>query len=87
MTNIVQVSWKTALGVIDARLATVPLEHGTKLRHWRETVVEIYSDFAEKLPDPELPTLARQASWVDGRAEESRYPNLMLPGVKQQYGI
>ena len=87
MTNVTQISWKTALRVIDARLATGSLEHGAKLRHWRETVAKVHSDFAARLPDAQVPTLAQRASWIDGRTDESRYPNLLLPGVWKQYGV
>lgn len=58
MGNPTQVSWKRALGVFEARLVDVSLEYGTKLRYWREIVARVHSDFAAKLPDVELPTLA-----------------------------
>lgn len=38
-----------------------------------------------KLPEDGPDTLTLRAERVDGRTEESRYPNLMVPGVKQQY--
>ena len=87
MTNTTQLSWKKALGVFDARLAYATLEHGTKLRRWRETVTEVYLDFVAKLPDAETPILMLRATQLDGRTEGSRYPNLMLPWVQQQYGL
>ena len=87
MVGVIQVSWEKALGVFDARLATTPLEHDTKLRHLRETVAEVYSDFAARLPKARLPALIVRAALEDGRTEGSRYPNLIIPGVKQQYGI
>jgi len=87
MTNVTQVSWRAALGVFDARLVTIPPERGTKLRYWRETVAEAYSDFTAKIPEAKLQTLALRALWLDGRTEESRYPNLMIPEVGQQYGL
>ena len=87
MTNVAQVSWRAALGVFDARLVTAPFEHGTKLRHWRETVVGVYSDFTVKLPESKLQTLALRASLTDGRTEESRYPDMMSSEVRQQHGI
>lgn len=87
MTNVSQVSWKKALGVFDARLASVPPENGTKLQHCKEMVAEVHSDFAAKLPDAKLPILAMRATLEDGRTEESRYPNLLIPEVKHQYGI
>jgi len=80
-------SWKKALAVFDARLASNTREQDTKLRHWRETVAGVYADFEAKLPDAGFPNLTVQARWVDGRTEESRYPNLLLPGMGQRYGI
>ena len=84
MVNIMQMSWKRALGVFDTRLANVTLERGTRLRHWKETVLEVHSDLEAKLPDAEPANLSSRARWVDGRTEGSRYPNLMVPGIKQQ---
>ena len=73
--------------MFDARLASDTCERGTKLRHWREIVAEVYGDFEAKLPDAGYPNLVIKAGWVDGRTEGSRYPNLMLPGMGQRYGI
>lgn len=87
MANVVQMSWKKALGVFDARLANIPLGRCTKLRYWRETVAAIHSDFEAKLPDAEPPILTLRAALLDGRTKESRYPNLMLPGIGRRYGI
>jgi hypothetical protein len=87
MTNVTQLSWKRALGVFDVRLTEVPFERGTKLRHWREIVAGVHLDFETKIPDPGPPTLLARAIWEDGRTEGSRYPNLMLPGVRQKYGV
>lgn len=89
MTNITQISWERALGVFDARLVNVnvPHEHGVKLRHWRELVAEVHSDFAAKFPDAVLPTLVTQAkSWEGGWPEGLGNPSLMSPGVMSQYG-
>ena len=85
IANVTQVSWKKALGVFEARLATVSPEHGTKLQRWKKSVAEVYSDFSAKLPDAELPTqLATKAESEDGCTEGSRRQDLMLPGTKQQ---
>ena len=67
MASVTQVSWEKALRVFDARLATVSVEHGAKLQHWKEAVAEVYSDFATKLPNAELPTLVVRAALEDGR--------------------
>jgi hypothetical protein len=78
-----QVSWKKALEVFEARLADVPLEHATKLRHWKEIVAWVRSDFAAKLPDVELPTLVTRSKLKEDRTDGSRHQSLMLPVVKQ----
>lgn len=85
--NVTQVSWKKALGVLDARIATASPACGKKLRYWKEVIADVYSDFSAKLPDAELPTLAMRASWEDGRTEGSRYPNLLLREAMEEYGI
>ncbi|KAF9646810.1 hypothetical protein BDM02DRAFT_2889392 [Thelephora ganbajun] len=80
-------SWKKALGVFDARITNDTLERGTNFRHWRKTVAEVYSDFVAKLPGAESPILSSRARQLDGRTEGSRYPNMMLPWVRQRYGL
>ena len=79
-------SWKRALEVFEARLADVPLEHDTGLRHWKEMVAKVRLDFVARLPDAELPTPAAWAKFEEGRVEGSRHQNLILPEVKQRYG-
>ena len=80
MMNVTQISWKKALEVFEARLADVPLEHDTRLRHWKEIVAKVRSDFMAKLPDAELPTLAAWEKFEDDRRTEgSWHQNLMVP--------
>lgn len=71
MVNITQVSWRKALGVFEARLADIPLEHDTKLRDWKEIVTRVYSEFAAKLPDTQPPTPATLARLEGDRTEGS----------------
>lgn len=85
--NVAQVSWRKALQVFDARLTYVPLAYAAKLRHCREVVAEVYSDFVAKLPGVELPALARRTKLEDGRTERSRYPNLIPTEEKQRLGL
>ena len=68
MASVTQISWKKALGVFEARLAAISPEHSTKLRHWKEIVAGVYSDFVAKLPEVELPIIATRAELEDGRA-------------------
>ena len=71
MVNITQVSWRKALGVFEARLADIPLEHDTKLRDWKEIVTRVHSEFTAKLPDTQPPTLATLARLEGDRIEGS----------------
>lgn len=82
MENIAQICWKKVLGVFDAHLAIVPLEYGTKIRDRKETVVEVCSDSAVKLPDAKLSTLATRAAWEYGHTEGSRHLNVIFHGAK-----
>ena len=75
--GVIQVSLEKALGVFDARLARAPIESDTKLRHWKQTVAGLRSNFAAKVPDGRIPSLVRQTEWEHVRAEGSRYPDLV----------
>ena len=70
MASVMQVSWKRALEVFEACLTDAPLEHGAKLRHWKEMVAKVRSDFVARLPDAELPTLAACAKFEEGRMRD-----------------
>jgi len=80
-------SWQKALAVFDSRIANTTIERAAELRRWKEVVAGVHSDFVEKMPDTEPAILAKRAHVLDGRTEESRYPNLMLPWVQQRYGL
>ena len=86
-TYVTQTSCEKALGVFDAHLVNIPLEDSAKLRHSQQLVTELHSDLVAKLPPANRPTLADVVLRVDGRAEGSRYPNLILIPVRQLYGI
>ena len=85
MGYVTQVSWKRALGVFDARLANVPLGYGAKLRRWKKIVAEVHSVFEAKLPEDIPAIIPLWAERADERTEGSRYPDLMVPGMQQQY--
>ena len=84
MVNPTQASWERALGVFDSRLARLPPDRDTKLRHRKEAVVAAYSDFTAKLPDAKLPSLAIRALWEDGSKWKS---NMTASRIWQLYGI
>ena len=70
MAMVTQASWKRALEVFEARLTDAPLEHGAKLRHWKERVAKVRLDFVARLPDAELPTLAAWEKFEEGRMRD-----------------
>ena len=53
-----------------------------ELRHWKEIVASVHSDFMAKLLDAELSALVTGKSFWDDRTEGPRHRNPMLPGVK-----
>jgi len=62
MVNTTQASWKRRRGIFEARLADVLLEYGAKLGYWKG-VVGVHSDFAAKLLDAQILTLATEQDW------------------------
>ncbi|KAF9785457.1 hypothetical protein BJ322DRAFT_831444 [Thelephora terrestris] len=85
--RLLGVSWKKALEVFDARLAKITSEHGINLRHWKQIVEKHQLDFARRIPEAKMPTLAVRARREDGRTEGSQYPNLILPWERNHYGL
>lgn len=84
---ILQSSWKKAIAIYDSRICSLSLEEGGQLWRWREIVVEAYADFERRVPKCEPPILIVLAWSEDGRSEESKYPNFMVPAARESYGI
>jgi len=82
-----QDSWKKSLLVFDARIDILLLEKSESLRCFRKVIWERYSDFQARLPGCEPPTLFSLGSLEDGTTEDSKYPNLMSPEVRVEYGL
>ena len=57
------------------------------LRYWKGVVANAYSTFQEKLPNAEPPEITLTLHEQDGRIEGSRYPNLLEPASRDEYGI
>ena len=85
--NVTQISWKRALDTIDALMESRSHAESGSLRYWRAAIGKAYTDThlnpLEDGPDP----LISSALSIDGRAEGSRYPNLLLPEERARHGL
>ncbi|KAF9783456.1 hypothetical protein BJ322DRAFT_153418 [Thelephora terrestris] len=84
---VLKVSWEKALKIYDSRLNELSVEEGSELWRWRCVVAEAYADMERRLPKREPPILTSLALLEDGRSEGSRYPNLMNPANRKDYGM
>lgn len=82
-----QSSWTKALTVYDSRISSLSLEEGAQLWCWKQVVVEACADLERRMPRYEPPVLTSLALLEDGRAEGSKYPNLMVPAAREHYGL
>ena len=82
-----QDSWKKALKIYDSRISGLSAGEGVRLRRWGAIVAEAYADLEKRIPGFEPPVLTSLALLEDGRAEGSKYPNLMVPAARVYYGI
>lgn len=57
------------------------------LRYLKGVVTKAYSIFQEKLPDEKPPELSSMLPTQDGRAEDSRYPNLLNASAREDFGL
>lgn len=57
------------------------------LRRWRIVVVKAYADFQEKIVGLGHASFASLAISLDDLSEGSKFPNLLLPGEREPYGI
>ena len=82
-----QMSWRRALDVIDARIGlSSDIESGS-LRCWRRVIGKAYVDLQVGLLAHGPSLLASLAMGVDGRTEDSSFPNLLLLEERQRYGV
>ena len=82
-----QYSWEKAIKVYDSRINSLSVEAGAQLWCWKQIVVEAYDDLQRRIPKFEAPVLTSLALLEDGRSKGSKYPNLMVPGARERYGI
>lgn len=70
-----------------ARASVLPVEETTTLVRWWKVVADAHSSYKEKFPDSEPPLLSSLSLLEDGRAEDSKYPNLLSPQARADLGI
>ncbi|KAF9642988.1 hypothetical protein BDM02DRAFT_1774341 [Thelephora ganbajun] len=80
-------SWKRALGTIDVRIGLYPNAESGSLRHWKRVIGKTYADFQANSQGYGPTVLASLAMTVDGRTENSGFPNLVVPGERELYGF
>ena len=88
LTGVVhQISWKRALDTIDVRIVLRSHTEGELLRYWRGVIGRVHADFRAKLlrcgPSPSMLLVPL----VDGRTEDSEFPNLLLDSGREPYGL
>ncbi|KAF9642933.1 hypothetical protein BDM02DRAFT_3264295 [Thelephora ganbajun] len=80
-------SWKRALDTIDVRIGLYPSAESGSLRYWKRVIGKTYADFQANSPGYGPTVLASLAMTVDGRTEDSGFPNLVVPGERELYGF
>ena len=82
-----QVSWKRVLDTIDARIGS-HLDNGDEsLQHWRTVFMKTRADFQEKYLGDYYDFFVSFVVSVDGRSEDSRFPNMLLPNEREPFGL
>ena len=82
-----QISWKTALDTVEARLGLQLDAKNRSLGRWKIAIEKAYADFRENLPGFKPDPFASMVFASDGRSEGSNYPNLIVPRERARYGL
>ena len=82
-----QVSWKRALDTIDVRIGLCSHSENELLRYWREVIWKVHAEFQANLLKCGPSSIMSSALTVDGRTEDSEFPNLLLPSGREPYGL
>jgi len=82
-----QVSWKRALDTVDVRIGLCSHTESESLRYWRELIGKVHVDFQANLLKCGPSPLMSSALLVDGRTEDSEFPNLLLDSGREPYGL
>ena len=80
-------SWKRALDIIDTRIGLRSDIESGPLRHWRRVIGKAHADFQTGFLGYGPALLISLAVRVDGRTEDSNFPNLLLPTERERCGI
>ena len=80
-------SWKTALDTIDTRLRARLHAKNESLQHWKLIIENAYSDFQANFPGFRPDPFAGLVMSSDGRSGDSNFPNLVVPGERERYGL
>ena len=80
-------SWKSVLDIIDARIGFGSDIQSGSLRYWRRVIGKAYADFEVGFSGYGPTLLASSMVGVDGRTEDSNFPNLILPAERERYGL
>ena len=80
-------SWKRALDSIDARVGLNLETESGSLSRWGVVLTKAYADFQENFLGPGHTSFASAILLVDGRSEGSNFPNLIVPGERERYGL
>ena len=63
------------------------MEESASLQRFKKFIEERYSEFQAGLPDCEPPAMFSLALLEDVTTKDSKYPNLMSPEVRMEYGL
>ena len=81
-----QISLKKVLGTIDVRIGLFPYAESELMRYCGGVIGKAHADFRAKLLEcgPTHPMVS--AVLVNGRTEDSEFPNLLLDSGRESYG-
>ena len=82
-----QISLKRALDTIDFRIGSRSHTESESLRYWRGVIGKAQADFRANLQGCGPSPLMSSALLLDGRAEDSEFPNLLLHSGRELYGF
>jgi len=84
---LTEISWKRALDTIDLRVGLCSHVESGRLRHLGVVIGKVHVAFQTKLRELRPSPLVTMYMVVDGRTEDSEFPNLLLPSGREPYGL
>lgn len=85
--DVGQISWKRALDALDVRIGLCSHPEIESLRYWRGIIGKVHADFQTNLPGSGPSQILSSALLVDGRTEDSDFPNLLPYAAREPYGL